>query len=54
MNAVWDHFGIVIISKVKTSELPRNQTKGKIKTQNPKDKTITYTWKKETQTTGLW
>jgi len=37
-------------------QIPNNEIKGTIKTQNPKDKTIT--WKKETQMTGhyvpLW
>jgi len=33
----------------KNIEIPRNQTKGKIETQNPKGKKIT--WNKETQIT---
>jgi len=36
--------------KVQNIEIPRNQTKEAIKTQNPKDKTITRN--KETQMTG--
>jgi len=35
---------------VKNIEIPSVQTKGTLKTQNPKDKTIT--WNKETQITG--
>jgi len=36
--------------KLKNIYIPSNQTKGTIKTQNSKDKTIT--WNKETQMTG--
>jgi len=35
---------------VNNIEIPRNQTRGTVETQNRKDKTIT--WNKETQMTG--
>jgi len=37
----------LMVKEVKNIEIPSHQTKGTIKTQNPKDKTIT--WNKETQ-----